>query len=341
MLSTVEFTEARRGADRNEVASFLRELARGVATLERQLAEATARADAAEQRLREVGSDDEIRRTLVLAQRTADSTVADATSEGQRLVTAAEERAAHVVAEADARAEQTRATAAIEAEAVLVAAREHAATVRAEGEAEALKATEELRMQLRQQVIDLGDRRTALNDDVIRLEGHLAAQRRRMQSAITTLTFLVDNPEALAEIEAPSVTPIDLEGLMEDPGSITSESEPEEAPVQLSLSEDAPAATAEVPTAVEPAADEPATVDVTDRTTEMARSDGDVDWSQVPVIDGLELSDEDPITAEVPVTAGDPIVIDARDDILSDSMAARPGSAAAHDERRRRFGRSR
>ena len=72
MLSTVEFTEARRGADRNEVASFLRELARGVAALERQLAETTARAEKAELRLREVGSEDEIRRTLVLAQRTAD-----------------------------------------------------------------------------------------------------------------------------------------------------------------------------------------------------------------------------------------------------------------------------
>ncbi|MCU1344521.1 MAG: hypothetical protein JWL70_787 [Acidimicrobiia bacterium] len=337
MLSTVEFTEARRGADRNEVASFLRELARGVATLERQLAETTARADKAEQRLREVGSDDEIRRTLVLAQRTADGTLAEATAEGQRLVAAAEQRAAHLVAEAEAQAEQTRATAAAESEAAVAEAKEHAAAVRAEGEAEAKQATEELRNQLRQQVVDLGERRSSLSEDVSRLEDHLAAQRRRMQSVISTLSFLVDNPEALAELEAPPQSDIDLTGLMEDPGS--KPAEPSEA--QLSLADVPVQRRAPKPEAEAEAEPAPEVLDLTDATAETSRSNGDIDWSEIPVIDGLSSSDDDPITAEVPVTVGDRIVIDARDDILSDSMSSRASSAAAHDERRRRFGRSR
>jgi hypothetical protein len=298
------------------------------------LAEATARAEKAEQRLREVGSDDEIRRTLVLAQRTADATLADATAEGQRLVTAAEQRAAHVVAEADAQAEKTRAAATSESAAALAEAKEHAAAVRAQGEAEAKQDTEELRAQLRQQVEELGERRSALSDDVTRMEEHLGAQRRRMESAIATLTFLVENPEALAQLDPPLLTSIDLSGLMDDPDAVSAEIEPANEAVQMSLSNEE---AAEVTEAAEP---EPV-LDVTDRTTESTRPDGAGDWSEVPVIDGTTLSDEDPITAEVPVTTSEPIVIDARDDIRSDAMAARPGSAAAHDERRRRFGRSR
>ena len=339
MLSTVEFTESRRGADRNEVASFLREVARGVAGLERQVAEATSRAEKAEQHLRDTGSDDELRRTLLLAQRTADATVADAHEEGERITQAAEERAGRLLGEAEAHGEQSRADTAAIAAAALAANTAHLAELKRQGEAEVRGSTEELRLRLRDDVASLTARRGQLNDDVRALEDHVAAQRRRIESALKTLQFLIDNPAALAALDPPEMAPLEplmLEG---------DEPEPEPAPV----------AEAE-PTAV---AQKPAVVDLTDSTESAAAEENEPEipvvddvpslgWDEnVPVV-GEGAGSSHPITAEVPVvaktgSAGRPVnkvIIDVRDDEIDDHALGRPGGSS-HDDRRRRFGRVR
>src|ERR1700733_2076376 len=87
-LREVEFRDRLRGYDTDEVDEFLERVAVGVEELQADLAAARARVAAVERQLEDapVGDDDAIRRTLVLAQRTADLAVKEATEEANRLL---------------------------------------------------------------------------------------------------------------------------------------------------------------------------------------------------------------------------------------------------------------
>src|SRR5215212_4131082 len=103
LLREVEFKEKWRGYSPDEVDSFLEEVAAGVAELQVRLQEADERAIRAERRVLET-SDDDGRRALVLAQRTADAALAEAQEEADRRVAAAEEQARAVRVDAEERA---------------------------------------------------------------------------------------------------------------------------------------------------------------------------------------------------------------------------------------------
>ena len=92
-LRAVEFTERRKGYDPEQVERFRDEVVAGAELLRERLRRAEERA--AEH------DPDVLRRTLVLAQRTADAALAEAREEGARLVAEAE-------AEAEALVEQAR-----------------------------------------------------------------------------------------------------------------------------------------------------------------------------------------------------------------------------------------
>lgn len=342
MLSTVEFTEARRGADRNEVASFLREVARGVAGLERQITDANARAEMAEQRLREAGGDEELRRTLVMAQRTADATLADARNEAEKLTVAANERAARILAEADAESAAMRAEAeAIRANEITRASRSTEELL-ADAESEVRRSADELRAHLQQQNLALSERRALLLEDVRALEQHVESQRRRLESAITTLQFLVDSPEGLAAIEAPPTSVIEaLDAL---------EAAEMEADIMLAAASVMPLAPPDPSTMVDASASEPMSLADFERSTTsdddlVAVSDGTdelvlvgaqpVEWPEIDEDTVVDLTDE-PITAEVPVVSvvPDTVVIDVRDEVITGADVGRHG-----DDRRWRFGR--
>jgi cell division initiation protein len=85
LLDEVEFRETFRGYDRNQVDSFLEELAAALGGLQARIAAAEERARAAERRIGDAGSGQPAR-TLLLAQRAADATLREAREEAARLV---------------------------------------------------------------------------------------------------------------------------------------------------------------------------------------------------------------------------------------------------------------
>src|SRR5918994_689021 len=131
-LHAVEFREARRGGyNTRDVDDFLERVAVGVANLHDRLREIASRAEAAEARLLDAqhqmdelqrrppaasspimapaappapsvnDADDTLRRTLVLAQRTADATIKEAKQEANRLLGEARDEAARTRAAAE------------------------------------------------------------------------------------------------------------------------------------------------------------------------------------------------------------------------------------------------
>jgi DivIVA domain-containing protein len=101
----VEFREKMRGYHPEDVDQFLEQMAAGVEVLQDRLRQAVERAQRAEQVASEAGSSDEtLRRTLVLAQRTADLAVQEAREQAARILAAAEQQAQGLVADAEERA---------------------------------------------------------------------------------------------------------------------------------------------------------------------------------------------------------------------------------------------
>ena len=103
LLTEVEFREQWRGYSPNDVDDFLERVAAAVGELQERLREASERASQAERRLLDRSDDDEIRRTLVLAQRTAATAVEEARAEAERIIAEADRKAAAQVAEAERR----------------------------------------------------------------------------------------------------------------------------------------------------------------------------------------------------------------------------------------------
>jgi cell division initiation protein len=110
-----KFREALRGYHRDDVDEFLERVAGGIAALQDQLRQATERSLHAEQQATEAAElDDSLRRTLVLAQRTADLAVEEARKEASELVEDArlqrENAMAELAAEHDRLREETQKT---------------------------------------------------------------------------------------------------------------------------------------------------------------------------------------------------------------------------------------
>jgi DivIVA domain-containing protein len=150
-LTDAEFREAWRGYNRDDVDEFLERVAAGVGELQQRLAQATSRVSDAERKLLDRTEDDELRRTLVLAQRTADASIAEARAEAAKLVEETEERCRSLVADAESQA------AALEAE---IEDRRH------------------------RELGGLATQRDALQADIDALREHLAQERDRVVAGL-------------------------------------------------------------------------------------------------------------------------------------------------------------
>lgn len=106
LLREVEFREQWRGYSCDEVDEFLERMAVAIEGLQAQLREALRRADYAEQRGGDGDSGDELRRTLVLAQRTADAAVEEARVQAAELIADAQDSAELVLDDANRHAEE-------------------------------------------------------------------------------------------------------------------------------------------------------------------------------------------------------------------------------------------
>ena len=148
VLREVEFRDRLRGYDTEEVDEFLEKVAAAVDDLLSQLD--TAR-EAAAHGAENGDTDDTLRRTLVLAQRTADLAIREAREEASAVLE-------------DARAE---------AEQLVGSAREESSTLRAEAAARA-----------RETIADLEDRKTTLETEVAEISSFIEALRKQLVFAL-------------------------------------------------------------------------------------------------------------------------------------------------------------
>lgn len=186
-LREVEFRQQLRGYHQDDVDKFLEEVAAGIEVLQDQLRQANERAARAEAARRAVRGqpaeddldEDSIRRTLVLAQRTAGLAVREAKDEARRLVGEAEARARELIAAAEQSVERR-----------LV----------------------EGRNELREEVARLTGARAELAGQVASLQDSLEDGRRRARESLERALALLDEPvspytPAQREIQGPGPRP--------------------------------------------------------------------------------------------------------------------------------------
>ncbi len=159
-IRAVHFREKLRGYHPEDVDTFLEKLALVVEDLESRLADATERLAEADRRSTVATAGEQtVRRTLVLAQRTAELAVAEA-----------QNRAEAVVAEAEARAQER--LAAVEEECVAVREREEGA--------------------LRDELVRLEAAQDAARRRLDALEARRAEEHGRLTEALAELAAVVD-----------------------------------------------------------------------------------------------------------------------------------------------------
>ncbi len=211
-VRSAEFKTVRKGADPDEVKVFLNDVADELERAQNQSTAMEARARAAVARLQEVteskatpgsapepapapvdASADEsetISRTLLLAQRTADTAVAEARAEAARIVRAANDEAATT----------------------LDSTREMAAQLLDEARAEARRYGEAERVSIAGEVESLKARRDFLESDVEQLELFLTEQRNRLRDAATSIVDIVERvPGGLGTARPPLLSASDDE----------------------------------------------------------------------------------------------------------------------------------
>lgn len=203
-VRSAQFKSARKGLDPDEVRAFLDQVAGALEKAQNHSTAMEARARAAVHRLQEVteakdvaaeGASatvttdepsseqaDAITKTLLLAQRTADTTVAEAREEAERML-------------AEARDEAERAVSSSE---------ETAAKLLEEARVEARAVGAEERQALESAVSAMMARRDFLESDVDHLEKFLDAQRERLREAAATLVEMAERvPAGLGEVHRP------------------------------------------------------------------------------------------------------------------------------------------
>lgn len=220
LLEQAEFTDARKGYDRAEVDEFLDRAVAMATKVEAKLTETLGQAKGAgpspgptaadfdaevERRVAarvaerpsaerppdegspagtsEEESAEEVRRTIILAQRTADAAVREAREDAAKLLADARERAAAIDAQVEA----------------------EAASARAEVTAEARAERGAARQRLGAEIGELEGVREAMRSDVTVLERHVEEQRNQLRSTVGELQRLLDDPAGFRMAPAPAL----------------------------------------------------------------------------------------------------------------------------------------
>jgi cell division septum initiation protein DivIVA len=297
-LKDLKLSDAFRGYNKDEVDELIERMGAAFGQLQARLRDAIDRADVAESRAVVGGrpeSEETLRRTLVLAQRTADAAIAEANAEASATIAAANERAARTIATADEHAERTVAEARAEAgravseaneiasrtvrdaearatrtvseaseraQQLLADAESHAANLRAETDAEVRRIAEESRGPLMEQIRELERVRNFLRDDVDLLERHLHAQRERMRLQVSELARIVEEPSSLRVEAAPAMSGVDASEVLARPAFTAAPAAPTTAPFVSPAASAPPAAAYGAGAAAAAAAVQAATADV-------------------------------------------------------------------------------
>lgn len=166
----VRFAEQWRGYRTDEVDEFVEQVAEAFDQLEARVRESSARAEEAERRLLDRGPDEDLSRTLVLAQRTADLAQREAEAEAARLVHDAELRVRQVVDEAEARCQRL---------------------------------DQETESRIASELGDLVHRRQALEHDVASLSSFVEQERRRLADELRQQLAWLEQPGRLEPAPPP------------------------------------------------------------------------------------------------------------------------------------------
>jgi DivIVA domain-containing protein len=182
LFRDVQFTERRGAYDKDEVNAFLSRVGTAVGQLQERARDAHRRVEAAEQQIAKLeaaareqkDADETLRRTLVLAQRTADAAVQEANEEADAIVAAARKRADEMIVQAE--------------EAVR---RDVGAT----------------RDRLEAEIRELEGHRDELRERIDVLGTHLESERGRLRGELDHLRDVLDDPERLVVAEPPGAEP--------------------------------------------------------------------------------------------------------------------------------------
>jgi cell division initiation protein len=198
-LREVEFREKLRGYHPDDVDEFLERVAAGVEYLQDRLRQATERAQRAESRAAEThDGDDALKRTLVLAQRTAEMAVQEARQEADRIATSARAEANAIVAQAEDMARRT---------------------------------IEETQGGIRAELTQLESARDRLRDDISALERHLDQERLRLRSSLAEALDVVEATLAPAP-SAPDVADVAIPPMRVPRASFVEPPAPTPAPLE-------------------------------------------------------------------------------------------------------------
>ncbi len=225
-VANTTFKTVKKGFDPAEVRLYLENLAKSIESLQSQATAMEARARAAVARLQEIAAQpapapakpadaaveesETISRTLLLAQRTADVTIAEATIEAKRIADTADEHSRELMSGAE----------------------EAAARLIEEAKIEARRAGEGQRFEIESEVQSLLARREFLISDVDHLELHIIGQRDRLREVANALTDIVNKvPGGLGDVRRPLVSAVgDVNDVVDVEAADSSESiEPTES----------------------------------------------------------------------------------------------------------------
>ena len=232
VINEVEFHQKMRGYDPDEVDDFLERVAVAVEQLQERIRQAEQRAVAAERRGGEKAKDapptaaaapvdeaeetEAIRRTLVLAQRTADAAIKEAEEEAKRTLQGAQDQVQRLYAEAQ----------------------EQARKLVIDAESEARKTSDDTRQRLVKEIIALEETRDSLRADQGILERHLDEQRLRLRSSIGELQRLLDDPGRLRSVTPPELSGATLPESVDEPAQLPET--PAAAEGEAALDDEAP-----------------------------------------------------------------------------------------------------
>ena len=224
-IRTAEFSTVKKGLDPDEVRSFLHEVASEFERVQNQSTAMEARARAAVARLQEISESTPAAEAQPAATTPDPSAGTDATSEGgrdevvasvdqaqtiSRTLLLAQRTADTTIAEAEAEAARMRSEAEAEATRTIDSTHEMTARLLEEAREEARRTGEAERVQVESEVNSLLARRDFLESDVDHLQTFLVDQRSRLRDAAGEILELADRvPNGLGEVRRPLLSASD------------------------------------------------------------------------------------------------------------------------------------
>jgi cell division septum initiation protein DivIVA len=188
-----------RGYHPEDVDQFLERVAAGIEVLQDRLRQAIERAQRAEQAATEAGgNDDALRRTLVLAQRTADLAVQEGREQAAAIVAAAEQHFQTKLSEAEQRVQTMITEAEHRATSALADAERRANSMVTEAEQNARRGHEDALIEVRAELARLEVTRQRILTDIDAMTRWVAEHRGALRSALE---------EALSRVEQISISP--------------------------------------------------------------------------------------------------------------------------------------